>query len=328
MVTTLSTRVVCLLVCLSLPGLLADCSGKKITTSVQDQSMTPAQPKKVAVEQKAAPMPPPPVSEPAPEAVPQGKREPLYSVQTEAPTPPVERIPSPEEPAPPSEPSPAPLVEPPPVTAIEPPPPIALAPVPSEPPAEKAPEPAPESSAASPPEEAVTEPPVAAVTPPATEFAPSSEPSQGPPSSETASPQESVPGESGAPPVVARKTEPEVPSVVMPPIELGDVYFDFDRSTIRSDAKSVLEANAQVLKAQGNLEVLIEGHCDERGTLAYNMVLGERRAQAVKRYLEELGVQGSRMEIVSYGKERPICHQHQDDCWQKNRRAHLVVKQQ
>jgi peptidoglycan-associated lipoprotein len=128
--------------------------------------------------------------------------------------------------------------------------------------------------------------------------------------------------------VVARKTEPEAPSIVMPTIELGDVYFDFDRSIIRSDAKTVLEDNAQVLKAQGGLQVLIEGHCDERGTSAYNMVLGERRAEAVKRYLEDLGIQTSRMETVSYGKERPFCNQHKDDCWQKNRRAHLVLKQQ
>jgi peptidoglycan-associated lipoprotein len=75
------------------------------------------------------------------------------------------------------------------------------------------------------------------------------------------------------------------------------------------------------------MKVLIEGHCDERGTLAYNLVLGERRAQSVKRYLQELGVPPSQLQIVSYGKERPFCTEHRETCWQQNRRGHFVVKE-
>ncbi|MER3424025.1 MAG: peptidoglycan-associated lipoprotein Pal [Nitrospiraceae bacterium] len=112
----------------------------------------------------------------------------------------------------------------------------------------------------------------------------------------------------------------------MAPPDLADVFFDYDQFTIRGEAQAVLEADASILKAKHDGTLLIEGHCDERGTLAYNLVLGERRAQAVKRYLQDLGIEASRMQITSYGKERPFCTEHSEDCWQKNRRAHLVVK--
>lgn len=105
--------------------------------------------------------------------------------------------------------------------------------------------------------------------------------------------------------------------------ELMDVYFDFDQYAIRGDARSVLEANAGFLRSQLHRDILIEGHCDERGTGAYNLVLGERRAQAAKRYLEELGVAPSHIRITSYGKERPFCREHSEACWQSNRRAHF-----
>jgi peptidoglycan-associated lipoprotein len=88
-----------------------------------------------------------------------------------------------------------------------------------------------------------------------------------------------------------------------------------------------LERNARILKSDLNgLSIVIEGHCDEIGTAAYNLVLGEKRAQSAKRYLVDLGIEASRMQIISYGKERPICTEHSPDCWQKNRRVHFVLK--
>ncbi|BCA55299.1 Peptidoglycan-associated lipoprotein [Nitrospira sp. KM1] len=108
--------------------------------------------------------------------------------------------------------------------------------------------------------------------------------------------------------------------------DIDDIYFDYDRFTIRKDAQEILEANAsRLMRSKGNT-LLIEGHCDERGTLAYNLVLGEKRARSTKQYLEELGVPASRMKIISYGEIRPFCKEHEDTCWQKNRRAHFVLR--
>ena len=108
---------------------------------------------------------------------------------------------------------------------------------------------------------------------------------------------------------------------------LGHVYFDFDQYVIRGDAVSTLQENAQLLSATyQDSSVLIEGHCDERGTTDYNLVLGERRAQAVKDYLVNLGVSSSRIQIVSYGKERPSCTGSEESCYQENRRGHVVVQ--
>ena len=107
------------------------------------------------------------------------------------------------------------------------------------------------------------------------------------------------------------------------PDELSDVYFDFDRYAIRADARSALKRNADLLKTQPNQTLVIEGHCDERGTSAYNLVLGERRAQAAKRSLQDLGLTLSQIQITSYGKERPFCTEHSEACWQSNRRTHF-----
>ena len=126
------------------------------------------------------------------------------------------------------------------------------------------------------------------------------------------------PGRSPSSPVIA--------AAVLPPGALGDVFFDFDRFTLRSEARATLETNARFLKGKNGVKVLIEGHCDERGTLAYNLVLGERRAQSAKRYLQELGVAASQIQITSYGKERPFCRDHREACWQQNRRGHFVAQ--
>ncbi|MEP6960422.1 MAG: OmpA family protein [Nitrospirota bacterium] len=107
---------------------------------------------------------------------------------------------------------------------------------------------------------------------------------------------------------------------------LGDVFFDYDRFQIRKDGMPVLDANAGWLRANGSKTVLIEGHCDERGTVAYNLVLGEKRARAAQTYLQDLGVQASQLQITSYGETRPFCKQANEDCYQQNRRAHFVMK--
>ena len=107
---------------------------------------------------------------------------------------------------------------------------------------------------------------------------------------------------------------------------LSDVFFDFDRFTLRPEARTTLEANAQALQSQRDVNVLIEGHCDERGTQAYNLILGNRRAEAVRQYLQELGIPPSQVKIISYGKERPFCTEQLEDCWQQNRRGHFVVE--
>ena len=107
---------------------------------------------------------------------------------------------------------------------------------------------------------------------------------------------------------------------------LSDVFFDYDRFQIRKDAMPVLDANAGWFRANGSKTVLIEGHCDERGTAAYNLVLGEKRARAAKKYLQDLGVQASQLQTTSYGEARPFCKQQNEDCYQQNRRAHFVTK--
>lgn len=107
---------------------------------------------------------------------------------------------------------------------------------------------------------------------------------------------------------------------------LGDIFFDFDRYTIRADARAALEGDARWLRNKQGQSLLIEGHCDERGTQAYNLVLGEKRAKSAKRYLEDLGIPASQLLTTSYGKEKPFCTDHHEGCWSKNRRAHFVAQ--
>jgi len=107
---------------------------------------------------------------------------------------------------------------------------------------------------------------------------------------------------------------------------LADILFDLDRYTIRADARSVLDTNAHVINNLSDKSVVIEGHCDERGTQAYNLVLGEKRAKSTKHYLEDLGVPAAKLKIISYGEVRPVCHQREERCWQKNRRAHFTIR--
>ena len=106
---------------------------------------------------------------------------------------------------------------------------------------------------------------------------------------------------------------------------LQDINFDFDRSNIREDARQIMKANADFLIKNKDINLIIEGHCDERGTAEYNMALGERRAQEAKKYLINLGVESARMKTVSYGEERPLDPVSNEDAWAKNRRAHFAV---
>ncbi|HEY7112986.1 MAG TPA: peptidoglycan-associated lipoprotein Pal [Thermoanaerobaculia bacterium] len=106
---------------------------------------------------------------------------------------------------------------------------------------------------------------------------------------------------------------------------LKDAYFDYDRSELREDARTALSADAGWLQRYPSVKILIEGHCDDRGTDAYNMALGQRRASAAEDYLASLGIDGSRVKVVSYGKERPFCTAESDPCWQENRRGHVVI---
>jgi peptidoglycan-associated lipoprotein len=106
---------------------------------------------------------------------------------------------------------------------------------------------------------------------------------------------------------------------------LNDIHFDFDKYDIRPDDAKVLDTNAAWLKGNNTL-VLVEGHCDERGTNEYNLALGERRAKATMNYLVSRGVQAARVTIISYGEERPVCTEHNTACWAKNRRAHFLAK--
>jgi peptidoglycan-associated lipoprotein len=104
-----------------------------------------------------------------------------------------------------------------------------------------------------------------------------------------------------------------------------EIHFDFDRSDIRDVDRPILARNADNLKKFDFVRVTIEGHCDERGTVEYNLALGERRARAAYDYLVSLGVPVERLKTVSYGKEIPVCHDATEDCWSRNRRARFTV---
>ena len=107
---------------------------------------------------------------------------------------------------------------------------------------------------------------------------------------------------------------------------VGDtVFFDFDSHAIRADAQATLQKQAAWLKKFPAVRLVVEGHCDERGTREYNLALGDRRAYAVKEFLVSLGVDGNRLQNKSYGKERPVCTESDDACWAQNRRGYSLV---
>ena len=130
----------------------------------------------------------------------------------------------------------------------------------------------------------------------------------------------------------ARPTEEVLPSdieelnrVAQEKGYVQDAYFNYDDSTLSADAQSALSTSAAWLKKNPQYNLLVEGHCDERGTEQYNLALGDRRANTAKEYLATLGVDASRIRTVSYGEERPFDPGHDEAAWAKNRRAHLVL---
>jgi peptidoglycan-associated lipoprotein len=133
------------------------------------------------------------------------------------------------------------------------------------------------------------------------------------------------PGTTVTPPAAAPPTRPPVDQF-HPVAELQDIHFDFDKYDIRPGDAKILDTNATWLKSHEDQLLLVEGHCDERGTNEYNLALGERRAKATMNYLVSQGVQANRVTIISYGEERPLCTEHNETCWAKNRRAHFLVK--
>ena len=107
---------------------------------------------------------------------------------------------------------------------------------------------------------------------------------------------------------------------------LRDVFFAYDSFAISEEGRQSLARNAEWIKSNPGAQLKVEGHCDERGTSAYNLVLGEKRAKSVRNYLVELGVAPKQLSVVSYGKERPVCTEHAESCYSQNRRGHVVVK--
>ncbi len=144
-------------------------------------------------------------------------------------------------------------------------------------------------------------------------------------------------GSGGSALAEARVTITPPPAVTPPPPpaisdsefftnNIKDAFFDYDQYNIRDDARAALQADARVLKERSGIRFTIEGHCDERGSEKYNLALGDRRANAAKEFLVSQGIDGSRIDTISYGKERNFCEEHNEECWQLNRRAHLVMR--
>jgi peptidoglycan-associated lipoprotein len=104
------------------------------------------------------------------------------------------------------------------------------------------------------------------------------------------------------------------------------VYFDFDKYGLSDEIRKALQKNAEILKAHKEWSVLVEGHCDSRGTVEYNLALGQKRAKEVRDYYTRLGVPESSIGTISYGKEKPVCEEETEDCWAKNRKAETKVK--
>ncbi len=137
---------------------------------------------------------------------------------------------------------------------------------------------------------------------------------------------EAVPAPPAEAPAPAKPPAVEAPpSAPAPALEITDVFFDFDRYAIRDDAAKALENDAKIFKGN-SMKITVEGHADERGTDEYNIALGAKRAAAVKKYLTDMGVEASRITTISYGSERPFCKEHNETCWQENRRAHFMEK--
>lgn len=129
-----------------------------------------------------------------------------------------------------------------------------------------------------------------------------------------------------APSLTAPPAEPTVGEAEMFARNVRDVFFDYDRYDVRADADPVLRQNAEFLRQHPNIRVVIEGHCDERGSTEYNLALGDNRALSARDALVRLGVDTGRIRVISFGKEKPFCTEPNEQCWQQNRRAHFVMQ--
>ena len=134
-----------------------------------------------------------------------------------------------------------------------------------------------------------------------------------------------APGQAPAPAPQQPAPAPVTPSGQSGMIMQENIHFEFDKSTLTPAAQDNLMQKAAWLRANANVTVTIEGHCDERGTNEYNLALGDRRADSAKAFLVDLGIAASRLTTISYGEERPLCPEKNEECWAKNRRGHFVV---
>jgi len=171
----------------------------------------------------------------------------------------------------------------------------------------------------------VAETPPPPPPPPASQSAPAATPSR------AATPAPSRPAEVAAAP--QRRLPDAATRVRIQDLlnRIQDAYFDFDKHTLRPDAETALRADASeltaIIKQYPDFKLTVEGYCDERGSEEYNMALGDARAKQTKDYLATLGLPGDQLRPISYGKDKPVCTDHTEDCWQKNRRAHLTQAQ-
>lgn len=124
--------------------------------------------------------------------------------------------------------------------------------------------------------------------------------------------------------LVAKK-QPGIEGEVLESSLLKDIHFNFDKYDVRPEDAEILKQNASFLMKTPNAKIQVEGHCDERGTIEYNLALGQRRANSTKAYLVSLGVSGDRISTISYGKEKPLDPGHSEEAWAKNRRAHIII---
>jgi peptidoglycan-associated lipoprotein len=120
---------------------------------------------------------------------------------------------------------------------------------------------------------------------------------------------------------LSRKTEPAAVA-----FSQEDIYFDYDSAVLSAAAQEVLKKKAEYLRSKGSLTIIIEGHCDERGTAEYNLALGDRRAEAAKSFLVAMGISGNRISTISFGEERPADRGRTEEAWARNRRAHFVIE--
>lgn len=128
-------------------------------------------------------------------------------------------------------------------------------------------------------------------------------------------------------------TQPPPPQTTTPSLtdeelfnqSVQDIYFDYDKADLRPESQQALARAAQAISQHSNWRVKIEGNCDDRGSTEYNLTLGEQRADSARQYLAQQGISGDRLQTISYGKEKPVCTEQSEDCWQKNRHDHFVL---